>query len=136
ASPEWMVQGGAQVSNQFNPIFDWDEDERATYRSVYAAAGPWTSSPWFMAGAVAGPAVTWGTHGDRPGTCGGGTCDGGGHYGEEPYLSLGLVGGVQGFVRLDGRVWLGGETMVVASPSNSHLASRIAVRVDLLRPGR
>jgi hypothetical protein len=52
------------------------------------------------------------------------------------YLNLGLAGSVQGFVRLDGRLWVGAETMAVVNTSSTHLATRLALRVDLLRPDR
>lgn len=133
ASPRWMVQGGTQISGNFE-LFETDRDF-ATFRSAYAVGGPWTASGWFMAGAAVGPAVTWGIRERRlPAWCDVMLCERDERY--ERYLNLGLAGSVQGFARLDGRVWVGGETMVVLNPSSSHLASRAVIRVDLLRPDR
>ena len=151
ASPKWMVQGGAQVSGYFDPVFagsplpslSGDADRMPiTYRTAYAVAGPWTKSQWFMAGAAVGPALTWGTlvREIRSPPC---PPDAElclytpfSEYETERYLNPGLAGSVQGFVRLDGRLWIGGETMLVANTSSTHLATRFALRVDLLRPER
>lgn len=114
----WMAQGGIQSSRRLD-FFEWGEREWATFRSVYAVAGPWTQSTWFMGGLAVGPVLTWGVDESA-----------------DSYFRPGLVGSVQGFARLDGRVWLGGETMAVLSPSSSHLASRLAIRIDLIRPDR
>lgn len=154
ASPRWMVQAGAQISGAVETEFDLagildpisapgnDREAPVTYRTAYAIAGPWTTSEWFMAGAAVGPALTWGTRVRDASPCLG--FEGGeGEFCEaililerERYLNLGLAGSLQGFVRLDGRVWLGGETMLVANLSSTHLATRVALRVDLLRPDR
>lgn len=155
ASPRWMVQAGAQISSAVETEFDLagildpisapgnDREAPVTYRTVYAVAGPWTTSEWFMAGAAVGPSLTWGTRVRDASPCLDRENLGEGFFctpilvlERERYLNLGLAGSVQGFVRLDGRVWLGGETMLVANLSSTHLATRIAVRVDLLRPNR
>lgn len=151
ASPQWMAQAGAQISGHVNPLFDADpfpslsgDADRMpiTYRTLYAVAGPWTQSRWFMAGAAIGPALSWGTlvRAFRPSPCppGDELCMyvPFPRYETERYLNPGLAGSVQGFVRLDGRVWVGGETMLVANTSSTHLATRFALRVDLLRPSR
>lgn len=154
ASPRWMAQAGAQISGSVETEFDLagildpisapgnDREAPVTYRTVYAVAGPWTTSEWFMAGAAVGPALTWGMRVRDASPCLG--FEGGeGEFCEailvferERYLNLGLAGSIQGFVRLDGRVWLGGETMLVANRSSTHLATRVALRIDLLRPDR
>ena len=90
-----------------------------------------------MAGAAVGPALTWGTRvRTLPDECYDNFCTLAGRYETERYLNPGLAGSVQGFVRLDGRVWVGGETMLVANVSSTYLATRFALRVDLLRPDR
>ncbi len=149
-SPRWLAQGGLQVSDYFNPVFPVDpfvslsgsreREGPTTYRSLYAVAGPHASSRWFMGGIAAGPALTWGTRAATVPVCPPGveTCVWAGPLllESERYLNPGLAGSVQGFVRLDGRVWLGGETMLVANAASTHLTTRLALRVDLLRPGR
>lgn len=112
--------------------------EPVTFRTVYAMGGPWVGSRWFMAGAAVGPAVTWGTR-ERyappvPAEEGGWVSYGA--YEDDGYLNPGLAGSLQGFVRLDGRVWVGGETMAVVNAASTHLATRLALRVDLRRPDR
>ena len=108
-----------------------------TYQSLYLTVGRWGASEWFMAGASVGPALTVGKQVRRMECLDGAVCVAGAVEIEEvPYLNLGLAGSVQGFVRLDGRVWIGAETMAIVNPSSSHLATRLAIRVDLLRPGR
>ncbi len=144
ASRRWMARAGVQVSDYFPegfPLpFPFGEPQRegaATYRTVYALGGPLAQSKWFMGGVAAGPAVTWGSRLRPVDTCGGASVCPAILIGErESYLDLGLAGSVQGFVRLGGRVWLGGETMAVVNPSSTHLATRVALRVDLLRPRR
>ena len=152
ASPRWMLQGGFQLVRSFelggpiDPIpalSSGSGGDDPSYHAIYAIGGPWTASEWFMAGIAVGPALTWGT---RVREIPSPSCPPGDEFciidlpflpGErEGYLSPGLAGSVQGFVRLDGRVWLGGETMLVANASSTHLAPRFAVRVDLLRPDR
>jgi hypothetical protein len=149
ASPRWRVQSGAQISGYVNPLGGGripfstrevveNEGSPVSYRTLYAIGGPWTTSRWFMAGAAVGPALTWGTRlRPEPSPCHDATyCTLQLTSKSELYLNLGLVGSVQGFVRLDGRLWIGGETMAVVNRSSSHLATRFAVRVDLLRPDR
>ena len=166
ASGRWMVQTGVQVSHaveigiDLSGAFDFyavapgelavgpaprangrtpeaRPVEAVSFRTLYVLGGPWTASRWFMGGVAAGPALSWG-RGDRfvPPTCTGDICTAYGGYREEGYVSPGLAASVQGFVRLDGRVWVGGETMAVANAAGPHVATRLALRVDLLRPGR
>ncbi len=150
ASGRWMAQGGLQISGSASPfskralLFDdlfsgerGDEVDGApvSYRSLYAVGGPRAASRWFTASVAAGPAATWGTRQRNASTCEG-VCSLILILENERYLNLGLASSVQGFVRLDGRLWVGGETMLVANPSSTHLATRLALRVDLLRPGR
>ena len=150
ASSRWMVQGGAQVSGYIEPVeidlfpsLSGDVDRMpVTYRTAYAIAGPLAKSTWFMAGAAVGPALSWGklVREIQPPPCPPAEelCMyvPFSRYETERYLNPGLAGSVQGFVRLDGRVWLGGETMLVANASSTHLATRFVLRVDLLRPDR
>lgn len=141
-----MVKSGVQVSDHWG-LFDDSpssppsdmpvgSSSPVTYRSLYVTVGRRAASEWFMAGASAGPAVTWGTRVQHRECPAGRVCATVIEIEEASYLNLGLAGSVQGFVRLGGRVWLGGETMAILSPSSSHLAQRLALRVDLLRPDR
>lgn len=152
ASSNWMIQGGAQLSDDahlnvvdiprtgYSP--DGARDLAVTYRTLYAIGGPSMESEWVTAGAAIGPAVTWGT---RLSEVLSPPCPPEVEdcvrtlelrFDSDRYLSLGLAGSLQGFVRLDGRLWIGAETMAIVNPSSTHLAQRLALRVDLLRPDR
>lgn len=144
---DWMLKSGLQVSDYWGlfgnspspPSSDMPAGSLnpVTYQSLYLTVGRWGASEWFMAGASVGPALTVGKQVRRMECLDGAVCVAGAVEIEEvPYLNLGLAGSVQGFVRLDGRVWIGAETMAIVNPSSSHLATRLAIRVDLLRPGR
>ena len=130
--PEVAARGSvARESLEYGPY------EVLTYRTVYAMGGPFATSRWFMAGAAAGPAITWGTR-EREvrAPCPPGNYCTSRSRERDGYINPGLAGSAQGFVRLDGRVWLGGETMAVVNLSSTHIATRLALRVDLLRPDR